>query len=133
MNTDATDNVHFQMIIFAFSQAIKDDCYRAYICHPKVNVNDVAQSDGSNALSVGLRQLSVLYGNGDAEDDGEYISTESHVRRIVWLLEAGINLRANVMSTPLTCIQYAKAQLDALPENSHWRLIVAKMDEVINA
>eukprot|EP00562_Extubocellulus_spinifer_P018187 CAMPEP_0178589008 /NCGR_PEP_ID=MMETSP0697-20121206/27369_1 /TAXON_ID=265572 /ORGANISM="Extubocellulus spinifer, Strain CCMP396" /LENGTH=362 /DNA_ID=CAMNT_0020225459 /DNA_START=16 /DNA_END=1104 /DNA_ORIENTATION=- len=109
------DEWAIDVVKFSASKHVNEECFKAFIQHPKVNVNATGQF-GETALWHLL------------ENAGQWNGCLGlRAQRIVALLEAGANPRDGGL------IDFARMVLGERPENPHWRLVVEKMEEKIAA
>mmetsp|Transcript_20776 Transcript_20776/g.42405 ORF Transcript_20776/g.42405 Transcript_20776/m.42405 type:complete len:374 (-) Transcript_20776:212-1333(-) len=123
----------FALIRFA-SVHSNEECFEAFIRHPRVNVNAV-DNDGYTPLSHLLQPLSfsIMPPVGVMLSHMFALPSECLVRRILLLLEAGATSHGLLPLRDCTMIEFARSSLEQDPSNVHWRSVVQKMEEVIDS
>ena len=123
----SNEGLECDIIDFAH-QYSKEKCFKAFIRHPKVNVNAV-DSDGDTPLCIALDEL--RWSTRNVRTIGESECSRL-VGRILFLLEAGANPHSSDSLSDMSLIEYARFVLRRDTENQHWREIVEKMEEMID-
>mmetsp|Transcript_32070 Transcript_32070/g.69430 ORF Transcript_32070/g.69430 Transcript_32070/m.69430 type:complete len:365 (+) Transcript_32070:73-1167(+) len=123
----------FALICFASCHS-EEECFEAFIRHPRVNVNAV-DNDGYTPLSHLLQPLSfsIMPPVGVMLSHMFALPSECLVRRILLLLEAGATSHGLLFPRDCTMIDFARSSLEQNPSNVHWRSVVQKMEEAINS
>jgi len=116
----------FRALRCSLTPKVKDECFLAFIRHPKVDVNIVGMNDDTplfHCLQI-MGKKEML-----ARTARRYERYERNVEhcalRIVSLLEAGADPAPR-------CVTFARNKLENDPENPHWRLVVEKMESMGN-
>mmetsp|Transcript_35981 Transcript_35981/g.73040 ORF Transcript_35981/g.73040 Transcript_35981/m.73040 type:complete len:401 (-) Transcript_35981:1604-2806(-) len=120
-----------------------EDCFKAFICHPKVNVNAVAHGGARRTpLYFALSQLRRLTSrDGYRRNSAKTISsTTSCTRRVLLLLQAGANPSHCIPQVPrdlhplddISMIEYARNEWNGNIHSRHWRRVVETMEAMMD-
>ena len=121
------EGLEYNLIKFSNQDYFQEQCFKALVCNPKVNVNAVGPF-GTTPLWWSLAELSRLCHYEFRDEAG----LDRQMRLILLLLEAGANPCDTVpLQGPL--IEMASQMLDAYPTNHRWRAVVEKMEEIVES
>jgi len=120
-----------------------EDCFKAFICHPKVNVNAVAHGGARRTpLYFALSQLRWLTSrDGYLRISAETSSSRSScTRRVLLLLQAGANPSHCIPQVPrdlhplddISMIEYARNEWNEKIHSRHWRRVVETMEAMMD-
>jgi len=124
----------FALICFASCHS-EEECFEAFIRHPRVDVNAVHNFGGTPLCDL-LDRLSMSI-TPPVEDRWLRhmiaLPSDYFVRRILLLLDAGATSHGLLPLRDCTMIEFARSSLEQDPSNVHWRSVVQKMEEAINS
>jgi len=130
MSASAGLPMEHHAVTFAASNGwVTDECFKALLRHPNVNINAL-DGRGATPLCTVLRALKKWIRTPRAHSERRE-KIRQRMPKIMLLVEARANLLALDPLSGLTLIEYARTELRNDPGNMHWSDIVAKMEEII--